>query len=269
MTAPRSDRRQLKRLGQHFLHDRRIIERIIHAIDPQPSQRVVEIGPGHGALTIPLIKQLGQLDVIELDRNLAASLQTHCAGMGTLRVHTVDALDFDICRLAVNGKPVRVVGNLPYNISTPLLFHLLGRSACIMDMVFMFQKEVVERIAAQPGSRRYGRLSVMAQYHCHVEPLFSIGPGAFSPAPTVDSTLIRLVPHKVPPVKVDDKALFSDLVRQAFAQRRKTLRNALKALLSEMQIREAGVDPGLRAEVLSLDDFALLAKAARRERVRQ
>ncbi|MCZ6719685.1 MAG: 16S rRNA (adenine(1518)-N(6)/adenine(1519)-N(6))-dimethyltransferase RsmA [Gammaproteobacteria bacterium] len=261
--ALKSHHRRRKRLGQHFLHDPNIIDRIIRAIAPQPGQRVVEIGPGHGALTVPLIKHLGALDVIEVDRDLASSLDTHCLELGALRIHAVDALNFDICSLAKDSECLRVVGNLPYHISTPLLFHLLRHSACISDMVLMFQKEVVDRLAAEPGSPAYGRLSVMAQYHCSVEPYFTVGPGAFSPPPKVDSAIVRLVPHKEPPVKIYDEAQFSNLVRQAFAHRRKTLRNSLKALLSETQIREAGVDPGVRADTLSLDSFAELANAVK------
>ncbi len=205
--------------------------------------------------------------MIELDRDLVQPLQALCRDSGELVVHNADALQLDFCSLA-EAASLRVVGNLPYNISTPLLFHLLDQQRCIRDMHFMLQKEVVERMAAAPGSGQYGRLSVMLQYRCRVTRLFSIGPGAFRPPPKVDSAFVRLEPYAQPPVPVDDEAVFGALVRQAFAQRRKTLRNTLRGLLDENEIKEAGVDPSARAETLSLNEFAALAnRAARRKRV--
>jgi 16S rRNA (adenine1518-N6/adenine1519-N6)-dimethyltransferase len=256
--------RPRKRFGQNFLHDPGIIGRIVAAINPHPGESLVEIGPGRGAITLPLLQAAGKLTVIELDRDLIRPLQTHCSEAGELVIHNADALRFDFCSLA-DATSLRVVGNLPYNISTPLLFHLLDQHRCIQDLHFMLQKEVVDRMAAVPGSRQYGRLSVMLQYRCRVTPLFVIGPGAFNPPPKVDSAFVRLEPYAQPPVSVDDEAVFAVLVRQAFAQRRKTLRNALREMLDADEIKEAGVDPTARAETLSLNAFAALAnRAARR-----
>lgn len=250
-----------KRFGQNFLHDQAIIARIIASIHPQEDDRLVEIGPGRGAITLPLLQRAGRLDVVELDRDLVGPLQAQCAGVGELAVHNVDALKFDFCTLATSG-PLRIVGNLPYNISTPLLFHLLAQHSCIQDMHFMLQKEVVERMAAAPDNGQYGRLSVMLQYRCEVYHLFNIGPGAFTPAPRVESSFVRLVPHTSPPVRVNDESVFAQLVRQAFSQRRKTLRNTLRDMLEEESIRELGIDPAARAETLTLGDFAALANRA-------
>jgi 16S rRNA (adenine1518-N6/adenine1519-N6)-dimethyltransferase len=253
-----------KRFGQNFLHDPAVIGRIVAAVHPLPTETLVEIGPGQGAITLPLLAAAGKLSVVELDRDLVLPLQNRCRDAGELTVYNRDALRFDFCALATAG-PLRVIGNLPYNISTPLLFHLLDQHRCISDMHFMLQKEVVERMAAGPGSGAYGRLSVMLQYRCQVEMLFSIGPGAFNPPPKVDSAFVRLVPHASPPVAVDDEALFATLVRHAFAQRRKTLRNTLRELLDANGISAAGVDPSARAETLSLNEFAALTnRAARR-----
>jgi 16S rRNA (adenine1518-N6/adenine1519-N6)-dimethyltransferase len=250
--------RARKRFGQNFLHDPGVIQRIVQSISPQPGQRVVEIGPGQGAITLPLLRACGRLDVVELDRDLIAPLAQKAAPFGTLVIHQADALRFDFPALAQNGK-LRLVGNLPYNISTPLLFHLLAQSGYIQDMHFMLQKEVVERMAAVPGGGDYGRLSVMIQYHCKVEQLFRIGPGAFRPAPKVDSAFVRLTPWLQPPTGVDDYACFGRLVRQAFAQRRKTLRNTLKGLLTETEIAASGSDPSARPETISLQQYAALA----------
>jgi 16S rRNA (adenine1518-N6/adenine1519-N6)-dimethyltransferase len=247
-----------KRFGQNFLHDPVIIGKIVQAINPQPGERLVEIGPGQGAITLPLLQAAGRLDVIELDRDLVEPLAGKCRASGKLAIHCADALTFDFCTLA-DGNPLRVVGNLPYNISTPLLFHLLEQYHCIQDMHFMLQKEVVERMAAHPGSSAWGRLGVMLQYRCRVTPLFNIGPGAFVPPPKVESTFVRLDPYDTPPVSVDDETVFSDVVRQAFGQRRKTLRNTLRALLDADEISAAGIDPGVRAETLGLAEFAALA----------
>ncbi len=254
-----------KRFGQNFLHDPGVISRIVAAIRPLPGEHLVEIGPGQGAITLPLLEATGRLTVVELDRDLVQPLQNHCRTAGELTVHNTDALRFDFCSLA-NDAALRIVGNLPYNISTPLLFHLLDQSECINDMHFMLQKEVVERMAAQPGNGQYGRLSVMLQYRCKVSPLFSIGSGAFTPPPKVESAFVRLEPFALPPVNVADEAVFAAVVRQAFAQRRKTLRNALRGLLDADEISGAGVDPGLRAEALGLEAFAALANQAARQR---
>lgn len=248
-----------KRFGQNFLHDPAVIARIVAAIDAHPGEDLVEIGPGRGALTLPLLAACGRLQAVELDRDLLAPLQAAAAGGGELIVHNRDALRLDFCALRQGERRLRIVGNLPYNISTPLLFHLLEQATCIADMHFMLQQEVVERMAAAPGATAYGRLSVMLQYRCTVTPLFTIGPGAFRPAPKVESAFVRLVPHTVAPVTVRDERRFALLVRQAFSQRRKTLRNTLKGLLDTEAIAAAGIDPQIRAEQLDLAAFARLA----------
>ena len=253
--------RPRKRFGQNFLHDPCVIEKIITVIGPHRDENLVEIGPGQGAITLPLLEAAGALTVIELDRDLIEPLKARCNDIGRLSVHNVDALRFDFCELA-STDPLRIVGNLPYNISTPILFHLLEQHDCIKDMHFMLQKEVVERMAASPGSKQYGRLSVMLQYRCRVTALFTIGPGAFNPPPRVESAFVRLEPFDQLPVKIDDEAVFTKLVRQAFSQRRKTLRNALRDTLDAGEIMKLGIDPSVRAEMLSLADFAALANRA-------
>jgi 16S rRNA (adenine1518-N6/adenine1519-N6)-dimethyltransferase len=250
-----------KRFGQHFLHDPGVVRRIVASIAPQPGDHLVEIGPGEGAITLELLRAAGRLDAIELDRDLVAPLRERARGIGELVVHGADALRFDFCALAAAGEKLRVVGNLPYNISTPLLFHLLDQSGCVRDMHFMLQKEVVERMAAEPGGRDYGRLSVMLQARCEVIPLFTVGPGAFRPPPKVDSAIVRLLP-RARPAEVADPSVFARLVAAAFAQRRKTLRNGLKGLLAAEDIAALGIDPGVRAEQLPLEDFVRLANAA-------
>lgn len=260
MTSPPPHQAR-KRFGQNFLHDERVIARIVRAVAPRPGEMLVEIGPGLGALTAPLLEAAHTLHVIELDRDVVPHLEGHCAGKGELHVHQIDALKFDFAALAADAHRLRVVGNLPYNISTPLLFHLLGSARLIADMHFMVQKEVALRMAAAPGDADYGRLSVMLQWRCAVELLFTVGPGAFRPAPKVDSAFVRLTPHRAAPVTVHDARVFADVVARAFGQRRKTLRNTLKGLLDEAEIRALGIDPGLRPEVLGLAEFAALANA--------
>ena len=250
--------RPRRRFGQHFLTDPGVIEHLVAVIRPVAGQYMVEIGPGRGALTQPLLEVLGTLDVVEIDRELAAALVTALGPIAGLGVHRGDALRFDFSRLAPAGGRLRIVGNLPYNISTPLLFHLLAHGDAIQDMVFMLQREVAERIVAAPSSRDYGRLSVMLQYRCDATELFSVAPHAFRPEPQVHSTVIRLVPRP-PPTPVADRALFERLVRQAFGQRRKTLRNALRGWIDEEGFRRAGIDPTLRAETLAVADFVRLA----------
>ncbi|RJQ48080.1 MAG: 16S rRNA (adenine(1518)-N(6)/adenine(1519)-N(6))-dimethyltransferase RsmA [Gammaproteobacteria bacterium] len=250
-----------KRFGQHFLHDQTVIQRIVAALHPQPGDHLVEIGPGRGALTRPLLAAVGALDVIELDRDLIPLLQAECAGMGELRIHQADALKFDFTALVKHGERLRIAGNLPYNISTPLLFHLLDHAHAIQDMHFMLQKEVAQRMVAAPGGKDYGRLSVMLQYRCEMEKLFTVGAGAFSPPPKVESAVVRIIPRAQPAVHLDDEAAFARVVSTAFAQRRKTLRNSLKTLLTGQQIRALGIAPDARAEQLSLDQFALLSNA--------
>jgi 16S rRNA (adenine1518-N6/adenine1519-N6)-dimethyltransferase len=250
--------RPRKRFGQHFLHDPVVIDRIVTAINPRTDDTLVEIGPGEGAITLPLLLAAGRLQVVELDRDLVGPLQQQVRDTGELTVHNADALRFDFSKLATAG-PLRVVGNLPYNISTPLLFHLLEQSHCISDMHFMLQKEVVDRLAAAPGTGQYGRLSVMIQYRCEVMPLFTIGAGAFRPPPRVESAFVRLRPYHTPPVAVQDEAVLAAVVQQAFSQRRKTLRNVLRDLVDTGAMQELGIDPALRAEMLGIREFALLA----------
>ncbi|MBW9264442.1 MAG: 16S rRNA (adenine(1518)-N(6)/adenine(1519)-N(6))-dimethyltransferase RsmA [Candidatus Thiodiazotropha sp. (ex. Lucinisca nassula)] len=254
--------RARKRFGQNFLHNPGIIQRIVQAIDPQPGDNLVEIGPGQGAITTELLPLIGRMQAIELDRDLVGPLAERCASLGELQIHNTDALKFDFTQLAEAERPLRVVGNLPYNISTPLLFHLLDQADQIRDMHFMLQKEVVDRMAAKPGSKTYGRLTVMLQARAEVTSLFSIGPGAFNPPPKVESAFVRLLPLKPPPYQIDDWDRFSRLVSQAFSQRRKTLRNSLGKLLTADAITAAGIDPGNRAEQLSVAEFANLANQA-------
>jgi 16S rRNA (adenine1518-N6/adenine1519-N6)-dimethyltransferase len=251
--------RPRKRFGQHFLHDPGTIERIVRAIAPRPDQRLLEIGPGLGAITMPLLAAAGVLDVIEIDRDAIRELEIACRGLGELRVHEGDALEFDFAALRSAGERLRVLGNLPYNISTPLIFHLVGQREHIADMHFMLQKEVVDRMAAQPGSDAYGRLTVMLAPWVEVTKLFEIGRGAFRPAPKVVSTFFRLTPREAPPFALGAPDQYATVVAAAFAQRRKTLRNALKALLTADQIERAGIDPGARAEVIAPDAYARLA----------
>jgi 16S rRNA (adenine1518-N6/adenine1519-N6)-dimethyltransferase len=253
--------RPRKRFGQNFLHDPVVIARIIAAIQPVEDDPIVEIGPGRGAVTLPLLEKIGRLTVVELDRDLVKPLQSLCAGAGELTIHNSDALRFDFCALH-DDRLLRIVGNLPYNISTPLLFHLLDQHRCIRDMHFMLQKEVVARMAAAPGSGQYGRLSVMLQYRCRVIPLFEIAADAFRPPPRVQSAFVRLEPRSQPMVTVNDEQVFEELVRQAFAQRRKTLRNALRGMLTVGDIKALGIDPSARAETLPLASFATLANRA-------
>ncbi|MBS0456348.1 MAG: 16S rRNA (adenine(1518)-N(6)/adenine(1519)-N(6))-dimethyltransferase RsmA [Proteobacteria bacterium] len=247
-----------KSLGQHFLHDARVIDDIVLAIDPRPGERIVEIGPGQGALTIPLLRRHGALTVIEFDRDLIDPLRALDGRDGALEVIHRDVLAVDFSALAGNGQ-IRLVGNLPYNISSPILFHCLDHAAHIADMHFMLQKEVVERMAAAPGSKVYGRLSVMLQAYCTVEPLLDVPPAAFRPPPQVDSAVVRLVPRPVADIGIADAALFARVVREAFGQRRKTLRNALSGMCDAAAIARGGIDPGARAEQVGVDDFIALA----------
>ena len=256
--APPVPHRARKRFGQNFLHDPRVIERIVRAIDPRPGQTLVEIGPGLGALTRPLLEAAGALEVIEIDRDVIPHLQTACEGLPGLRIHQADALSFDYTALLQPGRALRLVGNLPYNISTPLLFHLLRQAEAVRDMHFMLQKEVVDRICAAPGSDDYGRLTATLAARAEAALLFVVGPGAFTPAPKVDSAIVRLVPRPAP-FPLPDLATYDRIVTAAFSQRRKTLSNTLKGLLDARQIAAAGIDPGLRAERLAPADFGRLA----------
>jgi len=251
--------RARKRFGQHFLHDPGVIRRIVAAIDPLPGDRLVEIGPGLGALTRPLLERAGHIEVIEIDRDVVPPLEEHCRGAGRLTVHLADALTIDIAGLAGAGPPLRLVGNLPYNISTPLLFHLLDAADVVRDMHFMLQKEVVDRIVATPGGRDYGRLTIMLAARCRTERLFHVGPGAFRPPPRVDSAVVRLVPLPAAPFPIPDPQRFAAVVRSAFSMRRKTLRNGLRGLVDERAFAACGIDPGRRPETLAPAGFGALA----------
>jgi len=249
-----------KRFGQNFLKDMAVIQQIVAAINPGKSDHVVEIGPGMGVLTEALMPEVGYLDAVELDRDLVAKLKAASLPLGNFSIHSADALTFDFCSLCKNDEPVRVVGNLPYNISTPLLFHLFTQVHCITDMHFMLQKEVVNRMTALPDTRAYGKLSVMVQYHCEVEKLFDVPPQAFSPPPKVDSSVVRLIPHKSSIVSINNYEDFEKIVTLCFAQRRKTLHNNLKAILTDEQLQSVNIDPSRRAETLSIEEFAALSQ---------
>ncbi len=246
-----------KRFGQHFLHDQKIIEKIIDAIAPDPAETLVEIGPGQGAITLPLLERVSELHVIEIDRDLAANLKERSHGNSSLHIHCSDILKFKL--ESIFDNPVKVVGNLPYNISTPIIFHLLGQQDLINTMTFMLQEEVVDRIITGPGTKTYGRLSVMVQSCCHVEKLFRVYPAAFSPPPKVNSAIIRLVPDKDLSRQINNPMLFATLVREAFSHRRKTIRNSLKSFVHETELVNAKIDPGTRPEQLKVDDFIRLA----------
>jgi 16S rRNA (adenine1518-N6/adenine1519-N6)-dimethyltransferase len=248
-----------KKFGQNFLVDERIISDIIAAIRPEPGDSMVEIGPGLGALTRPLLQRLRHLHVVEIDRDIIARLENdYPQGKpdSRLTIHAGDALEFDLATLA---PPLRIVGNLPYNISSPLLFHFAGYAERIRDMHFMLQNEVVERMVAEPSTPEYGRLSVMLQYRFHIEKLLDVPPASFRPAPKVDSAIVRMVPLPVAEISVRDEKLFAAVVRTAFGQRRKTLRNTLRCYLSEADFEKLGIVPQLRAENLAVADFIRVA----------
>ena len=244
-----------KRFGQNFLVDERIIADIISIIRPEPTDNMVEIGPGLGALTRPLLEKLNHLHVVEIDRDIIARLETNYP-KNKLIIHAGDALKFDLAQLPM---PLRVVGNLPYNISSPLLFHFAGYAERISDMHFMLQNEVVERMVAQPSMPEYGRLSVMLQYRFHMEKLLDVPPQSFRPAPKVDSAIVRIIPLPVSDVAVRDEGLFAQVVAAAFGQRRKTLRNTLREYLGEADFEELRIDARLRAENLGVAEFAKVA----------
>lgn len=248
-----------KRFGQNFLNDQNIIDRIVRNIRPKASDRLVEIGPGQGAITRQLIDACPQLQVIELDRDLMPILLAQFAKYEDFKIHQHDALSFDFTSLMIGDQPLRIVGNLPYNISTPLIFHLLSYQDRICDMHFMLQKEVVNRLVATAGEKNYGRLSVMVQYHCEVEHLFAVPPECFDPQPKVHSAIVRLQPYDSIPHVADNFAYFSKLVNLAFQQRRKTLRNTLKQLTDSDTIASLSIDTSLRPENLSVEDYVNLS----------
>jgi 16S rRNA (adenine1518-N6/adenine1519-N6)-dimethyltransferase len=248
-----------KRFGQNFLIDQHIINHIVRMVRPSASDTLVEIGPGKGAITALLLAACPHLHVVELDRDLIPLLQAQFSQYPDMRIHQADALKFDFGALGSAERPLRIVGNLPYNISTPLIFHLLSYGTAIRDMHFMLQKEVVLRMAAGPGDNNYGRLGIMTQVFCQVEHLFDVGPECFRPVPKVESAIVRLTPYQHSPWALQDLPLFEKLVRTAFSQRRKTLRNCLKQVLAPEALEAVGIDPSMRAETVSLAQYVLLA----------
>ncbi|MDG6777479.1 16S rRNA (adenine(1518)-N(6)/adenine(1519)-N(6))-dimethyltransferase RsmA [Thiomicrorhabdus sp. zzn3] len=255
-----SGHKHKKQFGQNFLNNPRIIDQIVAAIRPQSDDHLIEIGPGEAALTEPLLQVVRKMDIIEIDTDLIAPLTRRFGTNPAFHLHHTDALSLDYATLLEHDREmVRVVGNLPYNISSPLLFHLLNYAPHIRDMHFMLQKEVVDRICAEPGSKTFGRLSVMMQYACQTEYLFTVGPENFTPPPKVDSAIVRLVPYAQKPFVAENESDFADLVKQAFSQKRKTLRNTLKGWLNSEQIEACDVDPGARAESLSVAQFVQLS----------
>ncbi len=244
-----------KRFGQNFLVDQNIIADIVAAIRPEPADNMVEIGPGLGALTRPLLKKLNALHVVEIDRDIIARLKTDYP-QDKIIIHEGDALEFDFATL---DKPLRIVGNLPYNISSPLLFHFSEYTERITDMHFMLQNEVVERMVASHSTKAYGRLSVMLQYRFFMEKLLDVPPESFRPAPKVDSAIVRMIPLPAEQILVRNETLFAAIVATAFGQRRKTLRNTLRSYLQENEFTMLDIDPQLRAENLSVEDFVRVA----------
>ena len=249
--------RARKRFGQNFLQNRQIIDNIIRSLNLQTTDNVLEIGPGLGALTQPLLRALNQLTAIEIDRDLQAHLAQMPGTEGKLTVIDADALTVDYSQF---GERLRVIGNLPYNISTPLLLRLLHYSKYIDDMHFMLQKEVVDRMAAEPGCKAYGRLSVMLQYYCNVEHLFYVPPEAFHPQPKVDSAVVRLTPHALSPYPAVDFADLERLVACAFSMRRKTLANNMKPVISAAELTDMGINPLLRPEQISVMEYVNMAR---------
>lgn len=255
MTTPHFPR---KRFSQNFLKNPQIIERIVHAINPKPGEHLVEIGPGLGALTTHLLPLIGSMDAIELDRDLIAPLTDACKPLGTLNLHAADALHFNYTELSQQPHSLRIVGNLPYQISTPLLFHLIDYIPIIRDLHFMLQKEVVERMAGKINTKAYGRLGVMIQYHFTVEPLMIVPREAFYPQPQVTSQVVRLIP-KTRAINAHDYARFSQIVKQAFNYRRKNLHNSLRGLVTAEELLALNIDPMSRAEQLTVDEFVKIS----------
>ena len=258
-SASRLEHRPRRRFGQNFLHDQGVLQRIVNAINPRPDDAIIEIGPGQGALTVPLLDRVNALEVIEIDRDLLEPL-SRLAPSERLCIHAGDALHFDFAARARERGRLRVVGNLPYNITTPLLFYLLAQAAALRDMHFLLQKEVVQRLVAEPGSKAYGRLTVMLRARARATQLFTVGPGAFRPAPKVDSALVRIEPWPEPRVPAALAGRFQRVVAQAFSGRRKTLRRALAGLLGPEHWERTSVASGARAETLDIDAFLALAQ---------
>ena len=252
--------RARKRFGQNFLHDPQGIGRIVKAIAPKPDELLVEIGPGLGALTEPVAELAGHLTVVELDRDLAERLQQHPTLADKLTIHQADAMKFNFSSLLKDGKKLKVFGNLPYNVSTPLLFHLFSYADQIQNMHFMLQKEVVQRMTASHGSKAYGRLSVMTQYYCQAMPVVEVGPGAFKPAPKVDSAVVRLIPKAISERADVPAEVLNRVCLEAFNQRRKTIRNCFSNFATAEQLEALQLTPTLRPEQLSVEQFITVAK---------
>lgn len=248
-----------KRFGQNFLQDQGIIDQIVAAIDPRNEDHLVEIGPGLGALTEPVASKVDQLQVVELDRDLAKRLVTNPLLAGKLTIHQGDALKFDFSSLAKDGQKLKIFGNLPYNISTPLMFHLFEQAKVVENMHFMLQKEVVLRLTAAPGTKSYGRLSVMAQYFCQIIPVCHVGPEAFVPPPKVDSAVVRLVPYQELPHPAKDLECLRRICTEAFSKRRKTIRNSLKGTVTVEELEQLGIRPELRPEQISMPQYVAIA----------
>ena len=250
-----------KRFGQNFLHDKHVISKIIGAVSPTKDDHILEIGPGFGAITEQLAQSGATLNCLELDTDLAASLKSHYRKYKSVNILEADALKFDLSSIATRKTPLRVVGNLPYNISTPLIFHLLKNSKLIKDMTFMLQLEVIQRMVSKVGSKNYGRLGLMVQYYCEVEHLFNIASDAFVPRPKVVSALARLKPHKASSIKAKDPECLKVVIQTAFNQRRKTVRNSLSTLVSESLLEGIPVNKKLRPENLTLEDYVRISDA--------
>ena len=259
---PARERYARKRFGQHFLRDQAVVRRIVDAVEPRPGDLIVEIGPGRGALTFPLLASGCELHAVEIDRDLAARLRARMPHHSNLIVHEADALELDLTRVAPPPRPLRVTGNLPYSISTPLIFRLLAALPRITDMHLMLQREVVDRMVSPPGARAYGRLSVMVQLDCEVERVLRVGSGAFSPPPRVESAVVRLRPRPHATLDAAGRSRFESIVRSCFSRRRKTLRNALRGVCDELAIAASGLDPQVRPEALSIAEFVDLTHAS-------
>lgn len=250
-----------KRFGQHFLRDQAIIHRIVAALAPRANEHLIEIGPGQGALTLPVVKLVKYLEAVELDRDLIPQLLERCSHAGEVHVYSADVLEFDFSAARKDARLLRIFGNLPYNISTPLIFHLINYSSMIADMLFMVQKEVAERLAAETDTEHFGRLSVMVQYHWQVDLLFNVPATAFHPPPQVESSIVRLTPHRELPHLAKDYSVFESIVKHAFGQRRKTLRNSLKTIVSDEIWERIPIRSNLRAENLSVKDVVLISNS--------
>ncbi|NBS27181.1 MAG: 16S rRNA (adenine(1518)-N(6)/adenine(1519)-N(6))-dimethyltransferase RsmA, partial [Gammaproteobacteria bacterium] len=258
---PAEKHRARKRFGQNFLHDANVIERIIQSLNIKKEDSLVEIGPGHGALTDIIVEQCKHLNVIEIDRDLAADFQWRYRDKDNFTLHNTDVLKFDFAANLSTKSKYKLLGNLPYNISTPLLFHLFKCKSLFSEMVFMLQLEVVDRICATPGSKNYGRLSVMSQYYCNATKLFKVPASAFNPQPKVESAIVRLVPLVAPQYEAQDPQLLETVVRTAFSQRRKTIQNSLKSILAKPLLEQVGIDGSRRPETMSLHEYVIISNA--------